>query len=64
MAVQKLETLNPSTSLSANRIMHALITKRNNPKVTMVIGNVRMTKIGFTNKFRMDKTTATIIAPV
>jgi len=64
MAVQKLETLNPSTSLSAKRIMHALITKRNNPKVTMVIGNVRMTKIGFTNKFRMDKTTATIIAPV
>ena len=63
MAVQKLETLNPSTSLSANRMMRALMTNKKTPKVIMVIGKVRITKKGFTSKLRIDKTTATIIAP-
>ena len=49
-------------SLSANRIINALITKRNRPKVIIVIGNVKIIKIGFTNKFRIDKTIATIMA--
>ena len=63
MAVQKFATLNPSTNLSANKIITALMTSKNRPRVIMVIGNVRMTKIGLTNKFKIDNTTDTIIAP-
>ena len=40
----------------------ALMTKRNNPSVTNVIGNVNMTKIGFTTKFKIDKITLAINA--
>lgn len=57
-----LLTEKPSINLSANKIIKALITSKNNPKVTMVIGKVKMTKIGFTNRFKTDSTTATIIA--
>ena len=62
-AVQKLETPNPSINLSAKRIMSALMTNKNKPNVKMVTGNVNMTKMGFTNKFRIAKTMATIKAP-
>ncbi|AIY13147.1 hypothetical protein M667_07945 [Cellulophaga baltica NN016038] len=55
-------TVKPLIKLLANRIMIALIIKRNKPSVMMVTGNVRMTKIGFTMKFNKLKTTATIIA--
>ena len=46
-AVQKLETENPSIQLFAIKINTALITNKNKPKVTMVIGKVKITKIGF-----------------
>ena len=55
-------TVKPPIKLLANRIMIALIIKRNKPSVMMVTGKVRMTKIGFTMKFNKLKTTATIIA--
>ena len=60
-AVKNPVTSKPSTSWSANKIMHALITKRNNPKVIMVAGKVKKIKSGRTNIFRSDITTATII---
>jgi hypothetical protein len=52
----------PSTSFEHNAIIAALITNRNNPSVKTVTGNVKITKIGFTNKFNNPKTMATIIA--
>ena len=62
IATQILVTENPSINLSANNIINALITNRNNPSVRMVIGRVRIINIGFTNKFKIDSTTATITA--
>lgn len=53
-------TLNPSISLSANKIISALITKRNNPNVRIVTGNVKMIKIGFINTLSTDNTAAAI----
>ena len=64
MAIQTPSTENPLIRLSANRIINALTTSKNKPKVTMVIGNVRMMRIGFTKRFNIDNTTATIIAVV
>lgn len=59
-----LLTEKPSINLSANNIIKALIIKRNKPKVIMVIGNVKMTKTGFTKRFKTDNTTATIRAVI
>lgn len=59
-----LLTEKPSINLSAKRIITALITNKNNPKVIIVIGKVRIIKIGLIIKFKIDKTTATIIAVV
>ncbi len=64
IAIQILLTENPSINLSASKIISALITNRNKPNVIMVIGSVRITNIGLTNKFKIDKTTATIIAVI
>ncbi len=61
-ADQKPETAKPSTNLSANKIIQALITNKNKPKVTMVAGKVKKIKSGRTNIFNSDITTATIIA--
>jgi hypothetical protein len=44
--------------------MMALIISRNSPKVTMVTGSVRMTRMGFTIKLSKLRTTATIMAVV
>lgn len=55
-------TLNPVMKLLARSIIIAFMTNKNSPKVTMVTGNVNMTKTGFTTKFKRLKTTATIIA--
>lgn len=44
--------------------MHALITSRNKPKVTIVIGKVKITKTGLTRRFKTDNTTATKSAVV
>lgn len=41
-----------------------MITKRNKPNVTIVIGKVKMTKIGFKMAFNNPKTMATMMAPV
>jgi hypothetical protein len=64
IAVHKLATENPSIILSASKIIMALIMSRNNPNVTMVIGSVKITRIGFTNTFSMARTAATISAVV
>lgn len=40
----------------------ALITNKNNPKVTMVTGNVSITNIGFSTAFKIAKSTATMSA--
>lgn len=63
-AVQILDTAKPSISLSANRMIKALMINRNNPSVTMVIGKVRMINIGFTKRFNRPRTTATISADI
>lgn len=64
MAVHILDTANPSINLSAKRIMIALITNKNNPKVSIVIGSVKMINIGLTKTLRIAITIATIIAVV
>ena len=43
-----------------NRIINALITNKNNPKVSSVTGNVSNTRIGLTKALSNPKTTATI----
>lgn len=45
-------------------MISALIISKNNPNVTMVIGKVKITKTGFTNRFKTDNTMATIMAVV
>ena len=62
MAVQNPSTPNPLTSLSTNKIITVFITSKKNPSVTMVIGNVKMTKIGFKKANKKPKINATIIA--
>lgn len=62
MAIQMLLTEKPGINLSANKMMRALMTNKNKPKVTMVMGNVKITKIGFTNRFKTDNTAATTTA--
>ena len=61
-ATQNPLTANPSINLSARIMMQALITNRKRPKVTMVIGMVRIIKIGFKIAFSNAKTIATMIA--
>lgn len=61
-AVSIPSTAKPSISLSANNIIRALIINRNSPNVMIVIGNVKITKMGFTNTFKIANTTATMIA--
>ena len=63
-ADQKVETTKPPTKFPANKIIHALITNKNKPKVTMVAGKVKKIKSGRTNIFNNEITTATIIAEV
>lgn len=60
IAVHILETPKPSINLSANKIINAFITNRNNPNVNIVIGNVKMINNGFTSTFNTAKTIATI----
>ena len=61
-AHQKPSTENPETILSANNIIIALITSKNNPKLNIVNGMVRSTSIGFRNPFSKASINATIIA--
>jgi len=63
IATQKPSTLNPEPSKSdAVKIIAAFMTNRKKPKVTTVIGNVKNTKIGFTNIFRRINRMETKIA--
>ena len=55
-------TLNPSTRLEHIKIINALITNKNNPKVKIVAGNVNITNIGLIKILSNPKTTATIKA--
>lgn len=43
-------------------MMMALITNKNKPNVSMVIGNVKTINMGFTVTLKIPNTTATIIA--
>ncbi len=61
-AVQILLTENPSINLSAKRIINAFTISKNKPSVIIVIGKVNMTNIGLTNRFKIERTKATIIA--
>jgi len=61
-AVQNESTAKPPTILVHSKIIMALITNKNNPKVIKVTGNVKITKIGFIKRFNNPRTTATIIA--
>lgn len=62
IATHILLTEKPAKSLSTRRIIKAFIISRNKPNVTIVMGNVRIIKIGLTNKFKTDNTMATKIA--
>ncbi len=62
MAVKNPSTLKPSTNFSAKIMMMALITNKNRPKEKMVMGIVRIVKMGLTTAFKKAKTTATIKA--
>ncbi len=55
-------TTNPPTNLPANNMIIAFITKRNNPKVTIVAGSVKNINNGRTNIFSSEITAATITA--
>ncbi len=61
-ADQKLLTANPSTTTSASNIIRALITKRNSPKVNIVIGIVNKVSRGFSVALNIASTIATINA--
>ena len=64
MAVKNPLTANPVIRLSANKIIKAFITNRNKPNVRTVTGNVKITKIGRTNIFKIAIVHATIIAVI
>lgn len=61
-AHQKLSTAKPEIRKSASKIITALITSKNNPRLRMVIGIVRIISSGLTITFKTDSITATIIA--
>jgi len=59
IAVNMPSTLNPSIILLAINMMIALMTNRNKPSVSTVIGKVNITKIGCTIAHNKPKTIAT-----
>lgn len=61
-AHQKLSTAKPKTNMSTNKIIKALMTKRNRPRDTRVIGKVSTTKTGLTKTFTIPNKIATIRA--
>ena len=61
-AVQKPFTLKPLTILSANNIIIAFITNKNNPKVITVTGIVNSVKMGLITVFKKANTIATKMA--
>lgn len=61
-AVNIPSTKKPATNQSASKTMSALITKRNNPKVSNVKGSVKNTRTGRTIMFNTANVKATPIA--
>lgn len=61
-AVKKPSTWKVGTNWSVKRIITALITNKNNPKVKMVAGKVKNINNGLTNMFKRAITAATKIA--
>jgi hypothetical protein len=61
-AHQKPATSNPGIIASAIKIIKALITRRNNPKVKTVKGIVSRIRIGLMVRFSRDSTRASITA--
>ncbi len=61
-AVQKPSITKPCTTLLVSKISPAFITSRKIPSVKIVIGIVKMTKIGFTIVFKNASTAATNMA--
>jgi len=61
-AVQNELTEKPLMKWSQTIIINAFITNKNNPKVTIVTGNVNRIKMGFTKKFNSPSTMATVKA--
>ncbi len=62
MAHHILVTSKPEIKCAAIRMMIALMTNKKSPKLSMVIGKVKMTKMGLTKKLSKLNTTATIMA--
>ncbi len=63
-AHQMLDTSKPEMKWAAISMIIALMIKRNKPKVTMVIGKVSIIRRGFTKKFKIPNTKATMMAVV
>ena len=61
-AHQKPSSENPGTNQAVNNTKMVLTTNRKSPNVTIVIGIVNKTRIGFINTFRTAKMPATTIA--
>ena len=62
IAHQKPSTTILSINLSEIIIINAFITSRNNPRVTIVIGKVKKTSMGFTIAFKTAKIIAKTMA--
>lgn len=62
-AVQNPDTEKSGTIIAANKISNALITRENNPSVTIVIGKVKIKIIGLINILIIPSTIARIKAP-
>lgn len=62
IAVQKLATKNPVTRCEASNTSTALIMKVNRPRLKILIGRVRMTRIGRRIILMRPRTTATMRA--
>ncbi len=59
-AVQKLDTVNPSTREETSISTNALITSKNNPKVTTVKGKVNRINTGLTTALAKPRRSAEI----
>lgn len=58
-AQEKLRILRPSTNLSMSRIRAAFMMKMNRPKLRMMTGKLRISRIGLIKRFTSDIPSAT-----
>jgi len=61
-ACRKVSTEKPSIKEAANQNNEAFITNIKSPKVSTVIGKVKINSIGFIKRFNKPRITAAIIA--